>query len=430
MPIAFRTVTQSKNTIRFGSRVTPKILREFVPILYDVVGRGYTEVVLDFRRSERAYPDAMLSIICLLDHRRARGDTFKVLLPEAANLCQLFLNANWAHYMDATHPKIDMAHPRHLAARRYSTHAEQQAAVDSAVDVVLRSLELRRDVIQALEWSVNEITDNVLNHAESSEGGIVQVSTFRDDHKITFVVADAGRGIPGVMREAFPHLRNDVDAINEAVKAGVTSSPNSGQGNGLAGSLRIATCSGGSFMIASGKARLAVFKDRSGKYRTQTAVQERGYRFPGTVVMLELSTQGEFDISEALQLGGSQVEVADVVDLRYATSTGELVLRLRDESLGFGTRHAGVELRRKCLNLLAAEPDKRLILDWSGVPLVSSSFADEGVGKLFVELGPTVFSARVTHANAETLVRSLLDRAVLQRVAQSMVVGTNEPTPD
>ena len=203
----------------------------------------------------------------------------------------------------------------------------------------------------------------------------------------------------------------------------MTSVPDSGQGNGLAGSLRIATQSQGSFKITAGKAQLSVFRDqRTGKFRTMTGRAPSNFKFPGTVVMLDIRTDTEFAIEEALALGGSMPGgVTDIVDLRYSSESGELIIRLCDEAMGFGTRHAGVELRRKCQNLLNAEPGKRLILDWTGVPLVSSSFADEAVGKLFVELGPTNFATRVSHVGTEPLVRSLLDRAVLQRVAQSMV---------
>lgn len=422
MSITFRTVTRSKNTIRFSDRVNAKALRDFVPALHEAVNRGHKSIVLDFRASERAYADAMLPIICLLDQRRGRGDAFHLALPESTSLRQLFLNANWAHFMDPNQPRGDLETRHHMAARRYTNHAGQQDAVRAAVDVALRNLKLRRDVLAALEWSVNEITDNVLNHAQSPEGGLVQVSTFRDEHKVQFVVADAGRGIPAAMREAFPKLRDDGAALNEAVKVGVTSIPESGQGNGLAGSLRIATYAEGAFRITSGQAHLTIFRDpRSQEYRTKKGRAPRGFHFPGTVVLMEISTIAEFGIEEALALDGAVAEAPmDIVDLRYSSEAGDLALCVREETLGFGTRHAGVEFRRKCQNLLAAEPSKRLLLDWKGVPLVSSSFADEAVGKLFVDLGPTTYSARVAHVNAEPLVRSLLDRAVMQRVAQVM----------
>jgi anti-sigma regulatory factor (Ser/Thr protein kinase) len=420
VPISFRTVDRSSNTIRFGRRVNDKALRDFVPTVYEAVERGFRSIVLDFSRSELAYADAVLPIICLVDHRRGRGDSFDVVLPEGVYLRQLFLNTNWAHFMDPSHPKVDLAHPQHVPARRYVTHAEQQDAVHDVLDVVLRNMDLGRDLIRALEWSINEITDNVLNHAQSPAGGLVQLNSFREEHRIQFVVADAGRGIPSAMRAAFPQLR-DVHAISEAVKAGVTSIPDSGQGNGLAGALRIASYANGSLKISSGQAQLNVFREvNSSQYRTKTTETPRGFRFPGTTVMMELSTNHEFDIREALELGTSGAELIDVVELKYTSDAGDLVIKICDESPGTGSRQAGAELRRKCNNLLSADPEKRLILDWTGVPLISSSFADEAIGKLFVELGPTGFSSRVSHSGAEPLVRSLLDRAVMQRVVQAM----------
>lgn len=117
-----------------------------------------------------------------------------------------------------------------------------------------------------------------------------------------------------------------------------------------------------------------------------------------------------------------------MIELRYETESGDaVVLRLREELTGFGSRPAGRQLRTKCLNLLNAEPDKPLVLDWQAVPLVSSSFADELVGKLFASLGPLAFSARVRNVGMEAMVRGLIDKAIMQRVAQ-VANGTRSDT--
>lgn len=70
------------------------------------------------------------------------------------------------------------------------------------------------------------------------------------------------------------------------------------------------------------------------------------------------------------------------------------------------------------MDLLNAEPSKPLLLDWTAVPLVSSSFADELVGKLFASLGPLAFAARVRNVGMEAMVRGLVDKAIMQRAAQ------------
>lgn len=103
----------------------------------------------------------------------------------------------------------------------------------------------------------------------------------------------------------------------------------------------------------------------------------------------------------------------------YETGVGDAtMLRLRDECTGFGSRLAGRQLRHKCLNLLNAEATKPLVLDWTGVALVSSSFADEFVGRPFAALGPLAFSAGVRNLGMEPTVRGLVEMAILQRAAQ------------
>jgi hypothetical protein len=76
--------------------------------------------------------------------------------------------------------------------------------------------------------------------------------------------------------------------------------------------------------------------------------------------------------------------LADPRHLGRADAAGDL----RHAGVAMGVVHSAHQrVRFKALNLLRAEPGAALILDWEGVPSVSSSFADEFVGRLFVELG-------------------------------------------
>ena len=300
---------------------------------------------------------------------------------------------------------------------------------------VMRSMRLERDVIAGLEWSINEITDNVLNHAECVDGGFVQVSAFREAGKVAFGVADSGKGILESLREGHPDLRTDAQAIGEAMKVGVTRSPDAGQGNGIAGALRIATMSKGSLEITSGLAQVVARTDGSLEEEglgSDVSVYNRreAQRFRGTVVYAEIGLDSRFHLSEALGFHGVPAEPTDIIELQYQTELGDaVVLKLREESTGFGSRPAGRQLRTKCLNLLNAEPTKPLLLDWNAVPLVSSSFADELVGKLFASLGPLAFSARVRNVGMEAMVRGLVDKAIMQRAAQVASGSTESHDP-
>ena len=226
------------------------------------------------------------------------------------------------------------------------------------------------------------------------------------------------------MQNAFPELSRDGDAIGEAIKANVTSDHSKGQGNGLAGTLQIAKLSGGRFTVTSGRAQLLVQMHR-GEPQMEVHSRRHDQNFHGTIVSADILI-GKFDLSEALGFRGGLHTPVDIIETAYETDDGSaLLFRMRDETTGFGTRQSGSQVRNKCLNLLNAEPTKPLIIDWDGVPLISSSFADETIGKLFVELLPMGFSARIQNRHMEDLVRSLIDKAILQRISQSM----SNPSP-
>jgi len=363
----------------------------------------------------------MIPLLAHVDALRRENVDVTVELPAKADLERLFRNTNWAHFLEpARFQQSDTVHDRHLAAQRFRDSAQQQDLVNAFMDVVMRSMTLDRPVIAGLEWSINEITDNVLNHAECEEGGIVQVSTFGDAGKVAFGVADSGRGILASLSEGHPTLQTDAQAIDEAMKAGITRNPEAGQGNGIAGTLRIATMSKGRFEITSGLAQIVVrTRPEAGSPDSKVYERKERQRFHGTVVYAELGLDAHLRLGEALGFGGEGQEPVDIVEMLYETEAGDAtLLRLREESTGFGSRLAGRQLRNKCLNLLNAEATKPLVLDWTGVALVSSSFADELVGKLFATLGPLAFSARVRNLGMEATVRGLVDMAIMQRVAQ------------
>lgn len=256
--------------------------------------------MLDFSACEAAFLNGMIAILASVDSRRRDSVDVEIVLPVREELKRLFHNANWAHFIDPSrYDASDVHYDRHVAAHRFKTADDQQQLVNSYMDVVMRQITLERDVIAGLEWSINEITDNVLNHAQSPDGGIVQVSTFRQARNIAFGVADAGQGILSSLREGHPYLKSDAQAIGEAVKGGVTRNPDVGQGNGLAGSLRIATMSGGSIEITSGRAQLVV---RGSESRTHERAESM--RVPGTVVYVVLGLDRRFHISEALGFSG------------------------------------------------------------------------------------------------------------------------------
>ena len=109
----------------------------------------------------------------------------------------------------------------------------------------------------------------------------------------------------------------------------------------------------------------------------------------------------------------------DYVENRYEAVT-EDVLRfvVRKEAGSVGSRSSGKLARTKLENLMGMYPNHPVNVDFGDISVVSSSFADEFLGKLFVRLGALRFMSAIRLRRMSPPVRAVLDRAILQRAGQ------------
>lgn len=381
------------------------------------LARGSTRLELDFSACRGADPRAMPPLLAALDVVRRAGIEVSASLPRDLACRRRFLEANWAHLLDPTsHDAATGPSREGTITGRFTDFREQQRAVDASVEMALGQLPLRRDFLAGLEWVASEGTDNVLTHAECAEGGIVQTTVSAEAGRVEIAVADAGRGLLASLRESRPQLETDAEAAALAVEPRVTRDPDAGQGQGLAGTLRIASLTGGAFEIASGTARLT---RTSGD--AEPVVRPNGPPVPGVCARAELGPDPGFRLSEALGFAGDGHRPVDLVETRYETEDGSAILVRLSESVadfgGFGSREAGRRWRTKCRNLLDAAPGKPLVLDWGGVRAVSSGFADEFVARLLRELAPLGLRERVRNSGMEPVVRGVVEKALREREA-------------
>jgi anti-anti-sigma regulatory factor len=416
---AQQTITRDLNRIIFSGRLNAEAIPLLLQYLRMVKNLGFDDFVLDFSGCNRAYTSGMVPLAALVDDLRLKGDEFDLISPADPIPARLFENTGLANFIaPQKFTPSNFQGIRHVRIQRFRSHEDQFPLVRSFMEIILKTTELSRDVFQGLEWSLNEVMDNIPNHAKSPVGGFASLTSMADS--VSFTVADCGIGILASLREGYPNLANDTEALGEAIKGGVTRNKQFGQGNGLAGTLNIATGSGGSFSISSGRGRLNVFCDPA----TAQPVSKRSVcspqeSYPGTIVDVQVKKNPSFKMSDALGFTGINCGQFDYIEAKYETESGtEFMIKLATETTGFGSRGAGLQIRKKCLNLLTADQTHPLVLDWSGVPVISSSFADEAIGKLFVELGPLNFSSRVRNIGLEPLVSGLINKAILQRASE------------
>ncbi len=409
-------VFRDNNRVTFAGEFAIADLHRPLACLHQAVQEaGYQDVVLDFGSCTAAFPGPMLALCAQVMKLRASHIDFDLVLPTDLKLSRLFQNANWAHFLHphVNSPSVFKGHTQ-IPGTQFTTSSDQGRAVNRIVNAILGAIpNIERDDFAALEWSINEVTDNVLVHSQSPIGGIVQVSTFQKNRKrVEYIVADAGVGIPITLREGHPEITSDAVALDRAIREGVTRNKDVGQGNGLFGSYQICSHSRGLFQVESGYAKLS-FTEKSGLHISSERVP-----YEGTLVVAQIDFSVPHLLQEALKIGGKIHSPVDFVELHYEQDDLSHVLFLmREEAMTFGSRVAGAPVRTRLANLLRMCPGHRIHVDFSDVPLVSSSFADEVFGKLFVELGPISFMQRIEFRNIPLTARQLVDKAISQRLA-------------
>lgn len=374
---------------------------------------GFSQIIINMSGCRAAFPNVMLSICAQIMVYRKAGIDFKLIPPADTELLNLFKNTGWAHFLDPENfsPSGFRGHTR-IPATQYISTTDQQHAVNRIVNVILGAIpDLNRSDFAAFEWAINETTDNVLVHSESVIGGLVQVSTFqRLTKRVQFVVADAGIGIPRTLRNAFPEL-SDIEALDAAIKEGVTRDKKIGQGNGLFGTYEICAKSGGSFSLYSGHAKLE-FSDKNG-----LSIKNEKIPYSGTLVVATLDFSKPHLLEEALRIKGKNHHPIDYIETKYETTTdGKIYFQLKDEAQSFGSRVSGRPVRNKLSNLIKMTGDQKIIIDFDSVPIVSSSFADEVFGKIFLEIGAMTFMQKFEFLNLMDTVQLLINKAISQRM--------------
>lgn len=152
---------------------------------------------------------------------------------------------------------------------------------------------------QALEICVEELAENVVFHAGPGAAGFGAVQSWPARSQMEVGIVDLGRGIRASLVEnpAYRHLSTDVEAIREAMRLGVTATPERNTGQGLFFAARLLAQNGGRVWVRSGSGR--VYDGNA--TRSETAIVP----FPGTAVALTINTDRPLDAGAVSRLIGS-----------------------------------------------------------------------------------------------------------------------------
>jgi len=366
-----------------------------------VAGGG--PLVLDFQDAHGFFPNGVVPAVAIVDHyRRAGLDVRMVNLPAPATAMRI------GAPIRATEDSL-RSEPTLARVWTYQDHNEANALTTAIVDAIRHRVECTVGVAEALEWCLYEVLDNVTQHAETA-AGFVMAQHHATSKRLAVCVADTGIGIQRSLASSVAHRpRTAFDALTLAIREGVTRNPATNQGNGLFGLFQIIEQNYGRLNIRSGRGAMRI---EAGRISGDSGRLIIGPDNHGTTVDFQLASHNPISLAKALNYDRPNLFLESLEN-----ETGDHVIQIRQQAGGAGSRAAARELRTYIANILN-EGAPFVTLDFDGQSVVSSSFADEVIGKLVVDMGFMTFNSRVRLINMTPTVTTLLDRSIALRITQ------------
>ncbi|OJX52733.1 MAG: hypothetical protein BGO88_12985 [Flavobacterium sp. 38-13] len=190
-----------------------------------------TKLIIDFNQCDFIYPDYIVLLLCTIKYLESIGFivTGKIKINKDSNLAKYLAKMNFFENLQVQFPldveKVDDKNS--VQIQRY-TKENQIVVLNSILKVLRENSSMNDNVYTSLDYCLNEILDNVLNHSEQNEGWVV-AQHFGQLNSIRLVVADYGIGIHNSLN--LKHNFSEEEAMLKCIEEGVTNGK--GQGHGL-----------------------------------------------------------------------------------------------------------------------------------------------------------------------------------------------------
>lgn len=406
-------VLLSGSTITINQMDHPSCVTAFVRCMNTAIKHGQKQLNLVCRCEKHSiFPDACLPISALIQYYQNKcGVEFNITTTDNRYLQR-------CHFASPLQPTLDQSEEYKQPLDKifmYSSEEDNGGQVgrltQAFIDCISRTTRCEDGVLSGLIWCINEVMDNVLVHSKENTGYIM-AQYHRTKKVLAICVCDCGVGIYESLSASEHKPSTEIDALTMAIQEGV--GDGKGQGNGLYGLYQIVSENGGKLTITSGKSSIMLKNGILEKFDNGALIDSK---HAGTIVDFQLDLSKKIDIQSALK----SLNGFDGFDFRLDDmwqDDGWLHYDVYQNCSGTGTRLAGEALRNDVLNTMQ-RMKAPIILDFSSVRTCSSSFIDEFIAKLMVELGPIEFNKAIKIINMNEIVAHLCERSILMRMHQS-----------
>lgn len=358
------------------------------------------------------FPDACLPISALIqNYKNIYGIEFNVKIKDNRYLQQCHFDLPLDPSVEELEKCRNPLDKIFMYSSKEGSAGQVAGLVQAYINCISRTTQCEEGVLSGLIWCINEVMDNVLVHSKENTGYIM-AQYHRKKKILAICVYDCGVGIFESLSESKHKPATEIDALTMAIQEGV--GDGKGQGNGLYGLYQIVDENGGKLTITSGKSSIMLKNGSLKKFDNSVLVADN---HAGTIVDFQLDLSKKIDIQSALK----SLDGFDGFDIRIDDMWQDdnwLKYDVYENCSGTGTRLAGKELRNDILNIMR-KMNAPMVLDFSSVKACSSSFIDEFVAKLMVEIGPLEFNKTIRIINMNKLVSHLCERSILMRMHQS-----------
>ena len=401
-----RDIDRVDNNITIHKMSRPACVSDFIRIMYDGMSRGYTSFNVTLENPGIAvYPNTCVPIAGLLEYYQQSGITFNIDIPKneylhtCAMMEPLYLSADEIASLETPFDRV----------YKYNSSAQVAAFTQKCVDAISQQVVCEEGIFDSLVWCINEVMDNVLVHSESSFGYVMAQLHTHSKH-IAICISDTGIGIYNSLKGSTHHPRSSIDALTLAIQEGV--GDGQGQGNGLFGLSQIIKSNRGRLSLTSGPACLNISEDANANKLDRLPYVNKEHH--GTIVDFQLDLNNKVDIYEAFSsiggFDGFDIRIDDMLQ-----DDDSLLYSVYEHCRGTATREAGRLLRNDILNTIN-RAKTRIVLDFTGITTVSSSFIDEMIAKLMLDLGLIRFNQVVSIKGMNDTIRFLCERSSYMRI--------------
>lgn len=393
--------------VDFGKLDSPYFLNKQI---WNRFCRGILKIDIHFNSDVVSYPNICIPIAGIIDYYRKLGVEFTIT---DINDRDGYVTKThfWNPYIVEQTSKSELCYPFDKVWK-FSTPEGVQSIMDSFIQKIRSSAVVESGILQAITWCINETLDNVLQHA-NSDCGYIMGQLHKDSHRVVISIFDNGRGILQSFKDSnFTPLPASVtDAITTALQENVTRDRNIGQGNGMWGLAQMVKNNGGTLRVSTGGEGLAFEKDTQDPLKLARCVN-MGKDHASTLVDFQLDYNTPISVNDILGNNMTDLWLED-----RETPAGIIRYSVIKDCEGTGTRLAAERFRNTIINGFK-ENKSKIEIDFDGINFVSSSFADELLGKLIAEFGIVDFLMIFVLTNISNQLKMTINRSIEQRFAQ------------